>query len=155
MRKLVSLATLSCVLLSVALAQEAAKEPVRSGPPALADRFRAYREAIAKRDLTTLDDIWADDYTFINGTGEILTKAQRLANLDSRATSFDTITLSGDIKVRVYGNDAAISTSRVTIKGKYSGKSVNGDFQSMTVWVKTSGVWQLVANQVTPITGKE
>src|SRR5207253_9439819 len=40
MRKLVSLATLSCVLLSVALAQEAAKEPVRSGPPALADRFR-------------------------------------------------------------------------------------------------------------------
>ena len=69
MRKLVSLATLSCVLLSVALAQEAAKEPVRSGPPALADRFRAYREAIAKRDLTTLDDIWADDYTFTNRTG--------------------------------------------------------------------------------------
>ena len=93
--------------------------------------------------------------TFINGAGAILTKAQRLANLDSRATSFDTITLGGDIKVRVYGNDAAISTSRVTIKGKYSGKSVNGDFQSMTVWVKTSGDWQLVANQVTPITGKD
>ena len=74
MRKLVSLATLSCVLLSVALAQEAAKEPVRSGPPALADRFRAYREAIAKRDLTTLDDIWADDYTFTNPHGTFLTK---------------------------------------------------------------------------------
>ena len=119
------------------------------------DALEKYRTALTQRDATALKQIWADDYTFINGAGEILTKAQRLANLDSRATSFDTITLGGDIKVRVYGNDAAISTSRVTIKGKYSGKSVNGDFQSMTVWVKTSGGWQLVANQVTPITGKD
>ena len=119
------------------------------------DALEKYRTALTQHDATALKQIWADDYTFINGAGAILTKAQRLANLDSRATSLDTITLGGDIKVRVYGNDAAISTSRVTIKGKYSGKSVNGDFQSMTVWVKTSGVWQLVANQVTPITGKE
>jgi ketosteroid isomerase-like protein len=119
------------------------------------DALEKYRTALTQHDATALKQIWADDYTFINGAGEILTKAQRLANLDSRATSFDTITLGGDIKVRVYGNDAAISTSRVTIKGKYSGKSVNGDFQSMTVWVKTSGGWQLVANQVTPITGKD
>jgi ketosteroid isomerase-like protein len=119
------------------------------------DALEKYRTALTQHDATALKQIWADDYTFINGAGAILTKAQRLANLDSRATSFDTITLGGDIKVRVYGNDAAISTSRVTIKGKYSGKSVNGDFQSMTVWVKTSGGWQLVANQVTPITGKD
>jgi len=119
------------------------------------DALEKYRTALTQHDATALKQIWADDYTFINGAGAILTKAQRLANLDSRATSLDTITLGGDIKVRVYGNDAAISTSRVTIKGKYSGKSVNGDFQSMTVWVKTSGGWQLVANQVTPITGKD
>jgi len=119
------------------------------------DALEKYRTALTQHDATALKQIWADDYTFINGAGAILTKAQRLDNLDSRATSLDTITLGGDIKVRVYGNDAAISTSRVTIKGKYSGKSVNGDFQSMTVWVKTSGGWQLVANQVTPITGKD
>jgi ketosteroid isomerase-like protein len=119
------------------------------------DALEKYRTALTQHDATALKQIWADDYTFINGAWEILTKAQRLANLDSRATSLVTITLGGDIKVRVYGNDTAISTSRVTIKGKYSGKSVNGDFQSMTVWVKTSGGWQLVANQVTPITGKD
>ena len=119
------------------------------------DALEKYRTALTQHDATALKQIWADDYTFINGAGAILTKAQRLANLDSRATSLDTITLGGDIKVRVYGSDAAITTSRVTIKGKYSGKSVNGDFQSMTVWVKTSGSWQLVANQVTPITGKD
>src|SRR5438309_4090921 len=120
MRKLVSLATLSYVLLSVALAQEAAKEPVRSGPPALADRFRAYREALAKRDVTTLDDIWADGYTFTNQHGDFLTKKQRLENIRSAHTQIGSVG-SEDQDVRVYG-DTAVITGRVTLKGKYSGK---------------------------------
>ena len=49
--------------------------------PAFADiqflDVRAYREALAKRDVTTLDDIWADDYTFTNPHGDFLTKKQR------------------------------------------------------------------------------
>ena len=113
-----------------------------------------YRMALTQRDAEALKQIWADNYTFINGAGEILTKDQRLANLASGATALDTISMGNDVKVRVYGNDAAVSTSRVTLKGKYSGKAVSGDYQSMTVWVKGSSGWQLVANQVTPITGK-
>src|SRR5262249_3557 len=118
------------------------------------DTLEKYRKALVEHDVATLTRIWADDYTFINGTGEILTKDQRLANQRSGATSLDSITLGGDVKVRVYGDDAAISTSRVTIKGKYSGKEASGDYQSMTVWVKRPTGWQLVANQITPITGK-
>ncbi len=118
------------------------------------DALEKYRKALVDHDVATVKHIWADDYTFINGAGEILTKDQRLANLDSRATALDTITLAGDVKVRVYGSDAAVSTSRVTIKGKYSGKAASGDYQSMTVWVKRPTGWQLVANQITPITGK-
>jgi len=113
-----------------------------------------YRMALTQRDAAALKQIWADNYTFINGAGEILTKDQRLANLASGATALDTISMGNDVKVRVYGNDAAVSTGRVTLKGKYSGKAVSGDYQSMTVWVKGSSGWQLVANQVTPITGK-
>ena len=118
------------------------------------DALEKYRTALTQHDAAALKRIWADNYTFINGAGEIVTKEQRLDNLDSRATSLDTITLGGDVNVRVYGADAAVATSRVTIKGKYSGKAVDGDYQSMTVWVKTSGGWQLVANQITPITGR-
>jgi ketosteroid isomerase-like protein len=117
------------------------------------DALEKYRTALMQRDAAALKQIWADDYTFINGAGEILTKDQRLANLDSGATSLDTITIGGDLKVRVYG-DAAVSTSRATLKGQYSGKPVSGDYQSMLVWVKKPAGWQLVANQVTPITGK-
>jgi ketosteroid isomerase-like protein len=118
------------------------------------DTLQKYRKALVDHDVATLTQIWANDYTFINGAGEILTKEQRLANQRSGATSLDTITLSGDVKMRVYGNDAAVATSRVTIKGNYSGKTASGDYQSMSVWVKRPDGWQLVANQLTPITGK-
>jgi len=118
------------------------------------DALEKYRKALVDHDVATLKQIWADDYTFINGTGEILTKEQRLANQTSGATSLNSIDLGGDMKVRVYGDVAAVSTSRVTLKGKYSGKAVSGDYQSMTVWVKRPTGWQLVANQITPITGK-
>jgi ketosteroid isomerase-like protein len=118
------------------------------------DALEKYRTALTQRDAAALKQIWADNYTFINGTGEILTKDQRLANQSSGATSLDSITLGGDVKVRVYGSDAAVATSRVTIKGKYSGKAASGDYQSMSVWVKGPAGWQLVANQITPITGK-
>ena len=119
------------------------------------DALEKYRKALVDRDVATLKQIWADDYTFINGAGEILTKDQRLANQNSGATSLEKITTGQDVKVRVYGNDAAVATSRVTLKGQYSGKQVSGDYQSMSVWTKRpDGGWQLVANQVTPITGK-
>jgi ketosteroid isomerase-like protein len=118
------------------------------------DALEKYRKALTDRDVATLKQIWADDYTFINGAGEILTKDQRLANQSSGATSLDSINLGGDMKMRVYGDDVAVSTGRVTIKGKYSGKAASGDYQSMTVWVKRPAGWQLVANQITPISGK-
>ena len=118
------------------------------------DALEKYRKALVDRDVASLKQIWADDYTFINGAGEILTKDQRLANQSSGATSLDSINVGEDVKVRVYGDDVAISTSRVTIKGKYSGKAASGDYQSMTVWIKRPSGWQLVANQITPITDK-
>ena len=113
------------------------------------DAVEKYRVALMKHDAAALKQIWASDYTFINGAGQILTKEQRLANLDSGATSLD-ITMAG-MNVRVYG-DAAVTTGQVTIKGQYSGKESSGDYQSMTIWVKRWSVWQLVANQLTKIT---
>ena len=113
------------------------------------DAVEKYRTALVQRDATALKQIWADDYTFINGAGQLLTKEQRLANLGSGATSLD-IAIA-DMKVRVYG-DTAVTTGQVTIKGKYSGKESSGDYQSMRVWVKRGNAWQLVANQLTKIT---
>ena len=111
-----------------------------------------YRVALTKPDPAALKQIWADDYTFINAAGQLLTKEQRLANLGSGATSLD-ISM-GEMNVRVYG-DAAVTTGKVTIKGQYSGKESSGDYWSMTVWAKRGNDWQLVANQLTKIAGAD
>jgi len=121
--------------------------------PAFADiqflDVRAYREALAKRDVTTLDDIWDDDYTFTNPHGDFLTKKQRLENLRSAHTQIESVG-SEDQDVRVYG-DTAVITGRVTLKGKYSGKEASGLYRSISVWVNQRGRWRLVANQITLI----
>ena len=111
-----------------------------------------YRNALMKGDTAALERIWADDYTSINATGVVLTKTVRLANVKSGATNLDKIEQDPSAKIRVYGGDVAVMTDRVTLKGQYSGKATSGQFQSSLVWVKRPSGWQLVCNQITPVT---
>jgi ketosteroid isomerase-like protein len=53
----------------------------------------------------------------------------------------------------VYQN-SAVATSRVTLKGQYSGQPVSGEYRSTLVWVKGPGGWQLVSNQLTALKPK-
>jgi len=112
-----------------------------------------YRTALLQRDIPALEKIWADDYVFVNASGEVLTKAQRLANAKSGATTLDSIKEEESIMVRVYQN-SAVATSRVTIKGQYSGQPTTGQYRSTHVWVKGSEGWQLVSNQPTALPRK-
>ena len=111
-----------------------------------------YRTALTNKDTAALEKIWADDYTFINASGTVVTKAERLANLKSGATSLDTIVTDPDMKIQIYGDDVAVAINRVTLKGQYSGKATSGQFQSSIVFVKMPTGWQLVCNQITPVT---
>ena len=52
-----------------------------------------------------------------------------------------------DMKIRVYGGDVAVAINRVTLKGQYSGQ-----FQASIVFAKMPTGWQLVCNQITPVT---
>src|SRR5262249_58319501 len=101
--------------------------------------IQKYRTALVQGDTVVLKNIWADEYTFTNGSGQILSKAQRIANLRSGATALRSINApEQEIKVRVYG-DVAVVTSRASIEGQYSGKESTGEFRSLHVWVKRGG----------------
>ena len=134
-----------------ALAQETSTSS--SSEQEVRQAIEKYRTALMQRDLDALGQIWTDDYTFINGTGEMVTKAERLENLKSGATALPGLDPDPEMKVRLDGN-TAVATSLITIKGKYSGKETNGKFRSMMVWTKQGDGWRLVANQLTPVTGK-
>ena len=112
-----------------------------------------YRAAFLRHDIPTLEKIWADDYVFVNASGQVLTKAQRLANLKSGATTLESINEEEDLKVRIHQN-TAVATSRVTIKGQYSGQPTSGQYRSIHVWIKDPTGWQLVANQLTALASK-
>ena len=153
MKYIVYAAILTAALLSVGRQQSVAQGADTAAEQEVRQTIEKYRTALVQKDGATLERIWADDYTFTNGAGEIHSKADRLANLKSGATSLDSISEEEDMKVRIHGN-VAVATSRVTIKGQYSGKQTSGQYRTIHVWVKGAAGWQLVANQLTPVTAK-
>jgi ketosteroid isomerase-like protein len=153
MKHIIYVAILTLALLSFGWQQSAAQGADAAAEQEVRQAIEKYRTALLQRDVATLEQIWADDYTFTNGAGETHSKAQRLANLKSGATSLDSITEEEDRKVRIHGN-VAVATGRVTIKGQYSGKQASGQYRSINVWVKGATGWQLVANQLTPVAAK-
>jgi ketosteroid isomerase-like protein len=141
--------TISMAMLSFAFGQLVAQQESQSGSSEkeVREMIEKYRTAILQRDIPALEKIWADDYIFVNASGEVVPKAQRLANIKSGATALDSI------MVRVYQN-SAVATSRVTIKGQYGGQPTSGQYRSTHVCVKGPAGWQLVSNQVTALESK-
>jgi ketosteroid isomerase-like protein len=116
----------------------------------LEKRFRDYADALTKRDLATLDQIWTDDYVFINPQGELVTKSQRLSNLKAGATEFQAVRPKSE-RMQVHGN-MALDVGTVTLEGtKYAGKESSGDYRYLSVWINMGGRWQMAANQITRI----
>ncbi len=151
MKPLLLAALISFVALPLALTQTPSSADNKTAEQEVRAAIEQYRTALMKRDTAALERIWADDYTFVNASGAVLTKAERLANAKSGATNLGTIESDPNMKIRVYGGDVAIAISRVTIKGQYSGKATSGQFQSSIVFAKTPSGWQLVCNQITPV----
>jgi ketosteroid isomerase-like protein len=108
-----------------------------------------YAEALTRKDAAALDRVWSDDYVFINGNGEEVSKAQRMQNMKSGATSVDEVRESGT-EARVYGNFAVLNGD-VELKAKYSGKESSGRYKHTSVWRKQNGRWQMLTNQITRI----
>jgi ketosteroid isomerase-like protein len=155
MKRFISHLAINMGLLSFAFGQSpTAQQPANStSEQEIRQMIEKYRTAILQRDIATLEKIWADDYVFVNAAGDVLTKKERLANVKSGATALDSINEEENVTVRVYQNSAVV-TSRVTLKGQYSGQAISGEYRSTLVWVKGPGGWQLVSNQLTALKPK-
>lgn len=143
MRKLTTLLFLVLALSSLSLAAATPADEVRAA-------IRNYRQALVKKDLAALEHIWTEDYSFVNGHGQLRTKADRIADMKSGHSSVESIQHEEEATVTVHGT-TALARSRVTIVGKYSGREVSTDFHSVHVWIREGGTWRLAFNQLTPI----
>jgi ketosteroid isomerase-like protein len=157
MKRILCTVILVCVLATVATGLEGEKNPTPVAraseaaevPKALKGRIHEYSEALTKHDLAALDKIWAEGYTFTNGRGQFLTKKERMENIKTGATQFDSISREEE-EIRVFG-DTAVVTGRIVLKALYSGKESSGPYRFINVWAKLKGHWQIVANQITPV----
>jgi hypothetical protein len=104
--------------------------------------------ALLRGDVEALEGFWADELLYPNDNGEVLTKAQRLAEVRAQTHNFS-VFRHDDIRVSIYnGNTAVISGYSTTLK-KYKGRVSRGPRRFSAVWVKRNGRWQMVAHQRT------
>ena len=105
--------------------------------------------ALEKADTAAIDRLEAADYVVTDQDGQVHTKAQGIADLQSGAQKFETFRLD-DLKVRVFG-DSAIAFGLDTEKSSYKGKDTSGQYRFTDVFVKRDGRWQAVTTHVSKV----
>jgi ketosteroid isomerase-like protein len=110
-------------------------------------------DGLRKKDVAALERLWADEFTFVNPRGQVLSKADRLENVRSGATAFKTLTCD-ETSTKSWGKDWAVTTMRAVIEGQYSGQEGSGSYRCTFVWAQPHGRWQLVGLQMTRIEPK-
>jgi len=106
--------------------------------------------AYKHHDVSALDRVLADDYTFTNDRGQVETKAEVMANFKSGGDRTITSYAIQDPKVRIY-NDSAVMTYRYTSIETYKGRDESGTYRITRVFIKMDGRWQMVAGHETRV----
>lgn len=111
--------------------------------------YRDYLDASVKKDEKAMLALLAEDYSFTDNRGKMLSRIGLIGFLVQPDIKLDPYIVA-DLKVRVYG-DAAILTVRITEKGKRDGFTVNTPLQSTVTLVKKDGRWVLVAEHLSAL----
>jgi uncharacterized protein (TIGR02246 family) len=105
--------------------------------------------AVVERDAAFVQRVFGDDFVYTGVRGEIKTKKDIVAELESGQLKFSQLRFD-DQRVRLY-NETAVVTGRATTKGRGPQGEISGQFRYTRVYVKRDGQWQLVTFQGTPI----
>ena len=109
---------------------------------------RDWIDAFVKGDTETLDRILAEDFIFTDPAGNIMSKAEWIADMIQGTLHFESIQLD-DLKVRVFGDSAAVANGRTTVRATSKEGGFNGKFCYTVMYVKRDERWQAVAEHAT------
>ena len=110
---------------------------------------RARQDAFVRGDVEFLDRQTAEDYTTVNFTGALSTKAEMMRSLregTKKVTSYELSELRG----RVYGT-VAVLTGIYRDQSSVNGRDRRVNVRFIRVFVKEGGVWRAVSYQQTPV----
>jgi len=107
----------------------------------------AWKQAELQHDTSAASALLADSFLYVDGQGQLQTKAQYVAGIGDKSYRPEEIK-NEDLKVVMYG-DTAIVTSAYLARGFDSGQHFAQRGRFVDVWVKLGGKWLCVSSQDT------
>lgn len=101
-------------------------------------------------DRDTIEAILSDDWTVIDPTGRVLTKADAIREGFESGTRKIESGAIDEVQVRLF-NNVAVVTGRTIAEGSYEGTNVSVKLRFTDVCVRRGDGWQVVASQATLI----
>jgi ketosteroid isomerase-like protein len=108
-----------------------------------------WAKAIEEGDTAAMERILASDYTGVDPAGKVLTKTQELDMYSKGDLKIQSIQ-TGEQKIKIYIG-GAIVTGASTVKGKYKGEDVSGEYRYIDYLERRKDGWQVVYSQLTKV----
>jgi ketosteroid isomerase-like protein len=150
MKQALLFALLSVSFIAIAPRQEVAvNEQEKAIEKEIVDIEHQRDQAIQDRDMRALDRIHADDFTFVNTRGGVLSKSEYLNEIRTGALKFLSFK-QDDYRFQVYG-DAVVLTGRSSGIVEYHGKVNELPRRFTIVYVRDHGRWRVATYHGTTI----
>jgi ketosteroid isomerase-like protein len=137
----------SCNGVASGQAQGGAAKKISKDEAAVLAADRAWADAIARGDVKTLGELFAEEFVIVSPNGELKNKQQEINNL---APAPDVVTYyfrTEDVVARVY-DDAAVVRGRAVWKVNFKGREIDNNRRYTSTYVKRKDRWLLVAQQI-------
>jgi len=105
-----------------------------------------YQAAVKANDAAAMDRILADDMVLITGRGKVFTKADLLKDARDKSTNYEKQD-ELEQKVRVFGDQTAVVTALLWIKGTSEGKTSDRKLWFSDTYARTPKGWRYVLGQ--------
>lgn len=115
----------------------------------LLDLGSEWAEAMVANDAERIGSYMADEWVIVSERG-ISTKEDFLGFVRSGALTHSSFDMSGDARIRVYG-DIAVLTCRVVNTAHFGGRQFDADEWTSDVFVRRDGKWLCALSHITPV----
>jgi hypothetical protein len=115
-------------------------------PADLAKAVKDYDEAQIHGDKAELQRLVADDYTLVNSSGRIQSKAELIADYTAPGYKIEPFEIMEPVE-KVW-SDGAVMGGVVDLRGTDGGKPFAVKLRFADIWAKRNGKWQVIYTHV-------
>lgn len=108
----------------------------------------AYQAAVKANDVAGMSKILADNFVLVLSSGNVLSRAELLADAKNKTVRYERQEEDTDTQtVRLYGDNTAVVTARLWIKGRQGANRMNFKLWFSDTYVRTPAGWRYVFGQ--------